>query len=94
MSQLRAEKEGRAPRPLAGFGARVRAARGFSGLSQRELADRLNALAGKAITSGATIKRLEADVPEVKGSLAAWSADIADATGVPAWFLEHGWEKP
>jgi len=74
-----------------GFGARVRAARSFAGLSQAALVGRINEQARAAIASPSTVKRVESDDPSVRGSFDAWIEAISEATGAPDWFLECGW---
>jgi len=61
---------------------RIRAARGYAGLSQPELAKRLEVSIG-------TIKRTElGDRKPKRSELLA----IADICKVPMWFLEAGWD--
>src|SRR5262245_8178003 len=61
--------------------ARVRAARNYAGITQRELCDRL-------ALSLATIKRYESgERPISTDELLA----VGDATGVPPGFMMHGW---
>jgi transcriptional regulator with XRE-family HTH domain len=76
------------------FGARVRAARGYGGMSQRQLAAAIAARYPDAPVSASTIKRLEAGDPSVRGSLIEWTVWVADATRTPDWFLEGGWDAP
>jgi transcriptional regulator with XRE-family HTH domain len=62
--------------------SRVKAARGYGGLSQPQLAKVLE-------MSDGTVKAIEGGRRVAKRSeLLA----IAEATGVPMWFLEGGWE--
>lgn len=64
-----------------GLGGRIRAARAAADLSRDELADRIG-------SSARTIRRLEDEQRRPRPSeLLA----IADATGAPEWFLQHGW---
>jgi transcriptional regulator with XRE-family HTH domain len=74
---------------LGGYGAvvedlqrRLRAARGHGGLSQEQLADRLE-LSDKTYK----LTELGQRVPKRSELLA-----IAEACKVPMWFLEHGWK--
>jgi transcriptional regulator with XRE-family HTH domain len=64
-------------------GRRIRTARAYAGLRNRStLAERLE-------VSKETVQRMEGGQREVKRSeLLA----IAEACGVPMWFLENGWE--
>lgn len=76
------------------FGRRMRAARGWAGLSQRELAAEISARYPAAPASTQTIKKVEANDLSVKGSLSEWTVWVADATDTPDWFLEGGWNAP
>lgn len=76
------------------FGNRVRAARAYKGLSQAQLADAISQRYPEAAVSPSTIKRLEANDAAVRGSKREWTVWIADMTGAPDWFLEHGWTRP
>lgn len=63
-------------------GQRVRAARAGAGLSRKDL--------GRAIRSSTTlIGRVEAHGE--RAPTRKELEDIADACGVPDWFLKHGW---
>lgn len=65
------------------IGRRVRAARAYAGFRNRA------ALAARLELSKETVQRIEGGQREVKRSeLLA----IAEACGVPMWFLEDGWE--
>jgi transcriptional regulator with XRE-family HTH domain len=64
-------------------GSRLRAARAFAGLTQPQLAERLEL----GEVTYASSERGVRDVP--RRELLA----IAEATGVPMWFLEGGWEN-
>lgn len=75
------------------FGRRVRAARAYAGLSQAELAAAIKRRHPGWEVSLPTVKRLEKRGAEgVKGSQDDWSQRIAEACGVPRWFLEQGFE--
>lgn len=74
-----------------GFGHRVRAARGFADLSQAGLAAEITRRSPLNSVSAATIKRLEAENPNVRGSQRIWSALVSAATRSPISFLEHGY---
>lgn len=76
------------------FGRRMRAARGWAGMSQQQLADAIRSRYTEAPASAPTIKKVERGDPSVGGSLAEWTVWVADATGVPDWFLEGGWDAP
>lgn len=66
--------------PMSDYAARIRAARAYSGMTQRELADRIG-------VDVQTVKRREAGQQNPKrGELLA----IAAVTGVPVAFMEHG----
>jgi hypothetical protein len=81
-------------RPV-GFGCRVRAARGYAGITQAELGRRIEAGFPGVSCSIATVKRLEFDDPGVRGSLEQWSVWVASVTGMPQWCLEQGFvESP
>lgn len=73
------------------FGCRVRAARGYAGISQSELAQRITERFADYSVSAATIKRLERNDASVKGDQAHWVDLISEATGAPQWFLDLGW---
>jgi transcriptional regulator with XRE-family HTH domain len=75
------------------FGNRVRAARAYKGLSQAQLADEIGQRYPESSASPSTIKRLEANDPTVRGTTQEWIVWVADTTGVPDWFLEHGWTQ-
>lgn len=64
------------------YAARIRAARGFAGLSREKLAERLE-------VDHQWVKRREGDY---RGK-AADRERIARACGVPVEFLEHGWSR-
>lgn len=79
--------------PTNEFGRRIRAARGYAGLSQAELAAAIKARYPAWEVSLPTVKRLEKHGTEgVKGSQADWSERVAAACEVPRWFLEQGFE--
>lgn len=65
---------------------RIRAARGYAGLSQKALAERLQ-------VHEQTVKRMEAGrrplAPKRQELLG-----ISEACGVPMWFFERGWAGP
>ncbi|HYV17327.1 MAG TPA: helix-turn-helix transcriptional regulator [Conexibacter sp.] len=78
---------------MSDFGRRIRAARGYAGLSQAELAEAIKARHPTWEVSLPTVKRLEKRGADgVKGSQSQWSERIAAACGVPRWFLERGFE--
>jgi len=79
--------------PTNEFGRRIRAARGYAGFSQAELATAIKARDPAWEVSLPTVKRLEKHGAEgVKGSQADWSERVAAACDVPRWFLEQGFE--
>lgn len=68
----------------AEYAARIRAARGYAGMNQKELAEALG-------VHEQTIKQREAGKKQPKrGELLA----IAAITGVPVAFMEHGFGEP
>lgn len=76
------------------FARRIRAARGYAGLSQAELATAIKARYPAWEVSLPTVKRLEKHGTEgVKGSQAEWSERVAAACEVPRWFLEQGFQR-
>lgn len=64
--------------------ARVRAARGWADMNRREMGEALG-------VSERQVTRLESGQAEVTLEI---SQRIAVATGVPTWFMEHGFAAP
>lgn len=81
--EFRHRREDLGPPPVdaPGQGARLRAARAAADLSREELGARI-------ASTARTIRRLEDEQRRIRP---AEVRGIAAATGVPEWFLAHGW---